>query len=262
MNEPQSSRPGDTLRFAVRSERGRVRAQNQDWAHAEAASERARHPHGRLFLVADGIGGHAAGEVASRLAVESILEAYYSNPLPAKEDPAPLLALAFETANAAILREARAHPEFRGMGTTCTAALVREDGLWVAHVGDSRGYLFRAGRLSQITVDHNVVAQLLREGRVTPEEAETHNMRHMLTRALGIALHERADVSPAPLELRAGDRLLLCSDGLSGVVPEKRIQAALGERTVEETVRSLVDEANELGGPDNITVVLVEVLAR
>lgn len=256
MNRPRSS-DRSMLRAVVRSDRGKVRVNNQDTAHAEPASERGR-SHGRLFLVADGMGGHAAGEVASRLAADAILDAYYSNPLVQDQDPAPLLASAFQAANARILQEASAHREFHRMGTTCTAALVRDARLWFAHVGDSRGYLFHDGSLKQVTRDHNVVAEWVIEGRVAPQDAQTHEMRHVLTRALGIAERVDVDVNPEPLVLRPGDRVLVCSDGLSGVIADDRIEAVLGERPLEDAARTLVDEANERGGPDNITLVIVE----
>ena len=212
-----------------------------------------------VFAVADGLGGHQGGEVASAAAVAP-LAALDGRELATPAEAAEALAAAIQEANSAILDRAAGDPSLWGMGTTMTAAAVTADGhLQLAHVGDSRAYLLRDGALEQLTTDHTVVAELVRRGRLTPELAAIHPERSILTRAVGLDARVPVD-TPDPLDLRPGDQCLLCSDGLTEAVPDPTIAELLStDEDGNAACRSLIDAANEAGGPDNITVVLVRV---
>jgi serine/threonine protein phosphatase PrpC len=212
-----------------------------------------------VFAVADGLGGHQGGEVASAAAVAP-LAALDGRELATTAEAAEALAAAIQEANSAILDRAAGDPSLWGMGTTMTAAAVTADGhLQLAHVGDSRAYLLRDGALEQLTTDHTVVAELVRRGRLTPELAAIHPERSILTRAVGLDARIPVD-TPDPLDLRPGDQCLLCSDGLTEAVPDPTIAELLStDEDGNAACRSLIDAANEAGGPDNITVVLVRV---
>jgi serine/threonine protein phosphatase PrpC len=210
-----------------------------------------------VFAVADGLGGHQGGEVASAAAVEPLARLdgrQFTDPGEAAE----ALATAIREANEAILDRAAGDPALYGMGTTVTAAAVAGDGhIQLAHVGDSRAYLLREGALDQLTTDHTVVGELVRRGRLTPEQAAIHPERSILTRAVGLDPRVPVDL-PDPLELRPGDQLLLCSDGLTEAVDDDQIAELLSATPDGNAAcRSLIDAANDAGGPDNITVVLV-----
>jgi serine/threonine protein phosphatase PrpC len=210
-----------------------------------------------VFAVADGLGGHQGGEVASAAAVEP-LAALDGRSFADPGEAAEALAAAVREANAAILERAAGNPDLWGMGTTLTAAAVAEDGhLQLAHVGDSRAYLLRDGTLEQLTNDHTVVAELVRRGRLTPAQAAIHPERSILTRAVGLDPTVPVDL-PDPLELHQGDQVLLCSDGLTEAVADDRIADLLSTAgDGNQACRSLIDAANAAGGPDNITVVLL-----
>ena len=211
-----------------------------------------------VFAVADGLGGHQGGEVASAAAVEP-LAALDGSELASPAEAAEALAGAIAEANSAILARAAGDPGLWGMGTTVTAAAVAGDHLQLAHVGDSRAYLLREGALDQLTTDHTVVGELVRRGRLTPEQAAIHPERSILTRAVGLDPRVPVDL-PDPLALRSGDQLLLCSDGLTEAVDDDRIAELLSAAPDGHVAcRSLIDAANGAGGPDNITVVLVRV---
>jgi PPM family protein phosphatase len=224
---------------AHRTDTGRQRNANEDAYFAAAP----------LFAVADGMGGAQAGEVASRLAAESF------EPVERGEESAEqyLRAIA-KTANARIHRLAQSDSSRSGMGTTLTAALVEDDEVSFAHVGDSRAYRFRDGELKLLTSDHSLVEELRRQGRLTDEQAEDHPQRSIITRALG---PERdVDVDTMTYQARPGDIYLLCSDGLTTMLKDDRIASALRDSSsLEEAVSALVEEANAAGGRDNITVV-------
>jgi len=253
----QESRP-PALRVAARTDRGLIRASNQDAFSVDSPPPGKEASHGRLFIVADGMGGHAAGEVASRLAVDTLNRAYYAGNLDVRGDPTPALASGMTEANLAIQAEGERDRAHRGMGTTCTAALMRGGSLWIAHVGDSRAYLFHEGVLKRLTQDHNLAGMLLAEGRIDAREAAGHEGRHLLTRALGIRPQIDVDVI-GPLALAPGDRVLLCSDGLNRVVGDDAIAALLASASPQEAVDELIGRSITEGGPDNITVVLVEI---
>ncbi len=251
---------GVVLRAGAATDVGRLRTINQD--------RFVLLPDRHLFIVADGMGGHQGGEVASRLAVETLQVAY--------QDPtADSLTDAIAVANHRIRNEGDADPELRGMGTTVVALAVMpeepdpdepfdEDAevpqhLLIANVGDSRAYLFRDGSLTQLTEDHSVVADLVREGRITAEEAEVHPQRNIVTRVLGV--YETVEVDLWPVDPIAADRYLLCSDGLFNEVGADQISSVLRRLDdPNEAAAELVRLANEGGGRDNITVVIVDVV--
>jgi serine/threonine protein phosphatase PrpC len=209
-----------------------------------------------VFAVADGLGGHQGGEVASALAVEP-LAALDGREFADPAEAATALAEAIRAANEAIIDRAAGTPDLWGMGTTVTAAAVAGGRLLqLAHVGDSRAYLLRDGTLDQLTTDHTVVGELVRRGRLTPEQAAVHPERSILTRAVGLDPAIAVD-SPDPLELLPGDQVLLCSDGLTEAVPDADIARLLAAPDGDAACRSLIDAANKAGGPDNITVVLI-----
>jgi serine/threonine protein phosphatase PrpC len=212
-----------------------------------------------VFAVADGLGGHQGGEVASAVAVAP-LAAIDGREFATPAEAAEALVAAIGEANSAILDRAAGDPGLWGMGTTVTAAAVAgERHLQLAHVGDSRAYLLRDESLEQLTTDHTVVGELVRRGRLTPEQAAIHPERSILTRAVGLDRRVPVD-TPDPLELAAGDQVLLCSDGLTEAVGDPQIAELLSADTDGEVAcRSLIDAANTAGGPDNITVVLVRV---
>ena len=212
-----------------------------------------------VFAVADGLGGHQGGEVASAAAVEP-LAALDGRAFAGPGEAAQALASAIREANSAILGRAAGDPALWGMGTTVTAAAVADDRfLQLAHVGDSRAYLLRGGGLDQLTSDHTVVGELVRRGRLTPEQAAIHPDRSILTRAVGLDPGIMVD-TPDPLELQPGDQVLLCSDGLTEAVLDDQIAGLLASHEDGgDACRALIDAANTAGGPDNITVVLVRV---
>jgi PPM family protein phosphatase len=209
-----------------------------------------------VFAVADGLGGHQGGEVASAAAVQPLAALdgrEFADPAEAAEG----LAGAVAEANSAILDQAAGNPSLWGMGTTVTAAAVAGDHLQLAHVGDSRAYLLRDGSLDQVTTDHTVVGELVRRGRLTPAQAAVHPERSILTRAVGLDPRIPVD-TPDPIDLRPGDQVLLCSDGLTEAVPDPRIAEVLSSQPDGDAAcRALIDSANDAGGPDNITVVLL-----
>ncbi|HZA81766.1 MAG TPA: Stp1/IreP family PP2C-type Ser/Thr phosphatase [Actinomycetes bacterium] len=234
------------LRSFAGTDVGRVRSGNEDSYFCGRT----------VFAVADGLGGHQGGEVASAAAVEP-LAALDGRELAEPGEAAEALAEAIRTANTAILDQAAGNPELWGMGTTVTAAAVAGDRfLQLAHVGDSRAYLLRDGVLDQLTTDHTIVGELVRRGRLTPDQAAVHPERSILTRAVGLDPRVPVDI-PDPLELHPGDQVLLCSDGLTEAVGDDDIAELLATPDGDATCRALIDAANTAGGPDNITVVLV-----
>jgi PPM family protein phosphatase len=232
------------LRYAARSDRGLVRANNEDSVYAGA----------RLLALADGMGGHAAGEVASQLVIAAL--AHLDDDEPGGDLLAKLDA-AVREGNSAIAAHVEADPDLEGMGTTLTAILFAGNRLGLVHIGDSRGYLLRDGELNQITKDDTFVQTLVDEGRITAEEAHSHPQRSLIMRAL--TGHE---VEPTLImrEARAGDRYLLCSDGLSDPVSQETILEALQISDVAESADRLIELALRGGGPDNVTVVVADVI--
>jgi serine/threonine protein phosphatase PrpC len=232
------------LNIGVRTDVGRMREVNEDSYLAD----------GPLFGVADGMGGHVAGDVASQTAVKVITSNSAEHPPEGPED----LETYVHAANESVWEKARNDPRLKGMGTTCTIVFVDGSTAYFAHVGDSRAYLLRQGELSQVTEDHTLVQRMVNEGRLAPEEAAHHPQKNMITRALGVDSQVQVDL--LTLELHAGDRILINSDGLSSMIDDEQISQVLrGADTVDEAAEQLVAAANEAGGEDNITVVVLDV---
>ncbi len=205
------------------------------------------------YIVADGMGGHAAGEVASRLLIQTAQECMQQCGTNCDEDCLVNIIL---KANQVILGEADSHPQYAGMGTTATLFHREgEKGCW-AHVGDSRLYLLRDGALQQVTRDHSLVEDLVQNGSITEEEARSHPRRNVLTRAVGV--DAGVEVDKGVLPLRGGDHLLLCTDGLTNMLSDERIGAILQNTDVDDKADALVHEAMEAGGLDNISAIVVE----
>src|SRR5579875_3721105 len=232
------------LRYAARSDVGLVRSNNEDSVYAGA----------RLLALADGMGGHAAGEVASQLAIAALAHLDDDEP---GGDLLGKLDAAVRAGNAAIAAQVEADPELEGMGTTLTAILFAGNRIGLVHIGDSRGYLLRDGELTQITKDDTFVQTLVDEGRITPEEAHSHPQRSLIMRAL--TGHE-VEPTLTMREVRVGDRFLLCSDGLSDPVSDETIREALQIPDVSESAERLIELALRGGGPDNVTVVVADVV--
>ena len=224
----------------LKTDTGRQRRENEDSAYVRAP----------VFVVADGMGGAQAGEVASRIAIET-----FEPGLPDSGTPEERLADRVREANQRIYAVSREEHGREGMGTTLTAAYVDDAHVAIAHVGDSRAYLFRDGELTRLTQDHSLVDELVRQGKLTEEQAAEHPQRSIITRALGP--EPNVDVDTWSYPVRAGDVLLLCSDGLTSMLSEERIAEILASAgTLDEAGERLIEGANEAGGRDNITVVL------
>jgi protein phosphatase len=233
------------LRYSARSDRGLVRQNNQDAVYAGP----------RLLALADGMGGHAAGEVASSLVISALAPLDDDDP---GDDLLAELRDAVVEGNAAITRHVSEAPDLEGMGTTLTAILFAGSRLGLVHIGDSRAYQLRDGMFSQITKDDTFVQSLIDEGRITEEEAHTHPQRSLLLRAI---TGQDIDPSLTIRESRPGDRYLLCSDGLSGVVSDETLATTLaGYRDPRECADRLIDLALRGGGPDNITCIVADVV--
>jgi PPM family protein phosphatase len=233
-------RAADTI---AKTDTGRQRRENEDSALAQAP----------VFVVADGMGGAQAGEVASRIAVEA-----FAHGLPSSGNPEQRLVALVQEANRRIFDVSRSERERAGMGTTLTAAYLGDSNVTIAHVGDSRAYLFRDGSLRRLTQDHSLVDELVRRGKLTEEQAAEHPQRSIITRALGPEPEVEVDTWTYPV--RAGDVLLLCSDGLTSMVPEDRVAEVLvSSDSLKAAAQALIDEANAAGGRDNITVVLFRI---
>ncbi|MES1165017.1 MAG: Stp1/IreP family PP2C-type Ser/Thr phosphatase, partial [Verrucomicrobiota bacterium] len=211
--------------------------------------------HGALFLVCDGMGGAAAGEVASQMAVDAIFDSLAACDPQPRDAFARALRRAVETANERIFQQSRDNQNERGMGTTCTAAALNDDTLIVAQIGDSRCYVFRDGRLGQVTKDQSLAWQLIEAGAMTPEDAKAFEHANIILQALGV--QDRVDVVLSQVTLRRGDVVVLCSDGLHGPVVDQEIQDILAaESDLKKAGDGLLQKALERDGPDNITVVL------
>jgi PPM family protein phosphatase len=221
-----------------------------------------------LFVVADGMGGHQGGGTASRLAVDTIRDDVHgaaARVSPGDDGSGPLedsplrevLRSAVERACRAIFAAAQSDPGLQGMGTTVTALLVRGPSAFVAHVGDSRCYLLRAGAIYQVSEDHSLVNEQLKAGVITPEEARTSRFRNIITRSVGF--EEQVAVDLFGLDVQAGDRLVVCCDGLSNLIEDSEILRVVSQSELEDAPRRLVELANDRGGDDNISVIVVHV---
>ncbi len=230
------------MEVGAKTDKGKVREQNEDtFGYRET-----------LFVIADGMGGHQAGEVASAIAVETVLAAEIDADLVVSLQRAVL------NANTAILEEMSKNEDFSGMGTTVAILLLSADKAFVSHVGDSRIYQLTEGNLIQLTDDHSFVAELIKNGSITEEEAKIHPQRNVLTRALGT--QGRLEFEVNCFQIHTGDKFLLCSDGLTSIVAEKNIKEILmSEKEPQAIADHLVEQANKDGGTDNITVIVIEV---
>ena len=238
----ERTRKGAITTFGSRTDVGCTRDHNEDSLYVKPP----------LFVVCDGMGGHAAGEVASEIAVNVIGKHAPEHP------DADALGKAVEEANRAIIDAALANPVHEGMGTTCTAAMLEGEQLVIAQVGDSRAYLLHEGRLQQLTRDHSLMANMIEAGQITPEEARVHPQRSVITRALGNDPATRPDLYE--INVVAGDRLLLCSDGLSSMVLDQDIEAVMKRVPDPQRCASqLVNEAIAAGGYDNVTVIVADI---
>jgi PPM family protein phosphatase len=248
-------RPG--IELANRTDVGCERTQNEDnYCYAEPDDDDEMVRRGRLVVVADGMGGYEGGQIASGLAVEAVRSAFLNG---SAETPMEALVAGYESAHAAIHDFVLDHPELRGMGTTCTAAVLRNGDLVYGQVGDSRLYLLRKGAIARLTHDQSYVQQMIDDGILTPEDAKTHPNRNVLTSALGSESAVKADFAEAPIPLQPGDTLLLCTDGLHGLVSDDEMLATASENSPTDACRILVDLAKQRGGHDNITVQIVRI---
>jgi serine/threonine protein phosphatase PrpC len=240
------------IEVSSQSDIGCLRQNNEDsFGYWEPEDDQQFLRKGRLAVVADGMGGYEGGQEASRLAVETLMEVYRDF---GGDDPQAALVEALQTAHDQIREYSFAHPELRGMGTTCTAAAIVQDALYYVHVGDTRLYLIRDGQITRVTRDHSYVGRLVESGMISREEAETHPQRNILTAALGTNPDLIMDSPGQPKPLRPEDVLLICTDGLWGQVRDSEILDAVENKSAEQTGRKLIELARERGGPDNITV--------
>ena len=213
---------------------------------------------GRLAVIADGMGGYEGGQEASRLAVDTVRHIYDRD---FNGNPQEVLVAALKHAHQTIQRYGMDHPEFRGMGTTCTAIAIIQRRLYFAHVGDSRLYLIRGDSISRLTRDHSYVGRLVESGIVRSEDAESHPQRHILTAALGSGLDVTPHVPEAPVQLEEGDLLLLCTDGLWSLVGEPDMLRIIQSNPLSEACQDLVKSAHQRGAPDNVTLQILRVSA-
>lgn len=240
------TRKQSNLQVAALTDVGKVRTSNEDaYGHCVDAG---------VFAVCDGMGGAAAGEVASRLAVDTLIERLCG--VTSRENRKEVLEESIAAANRLVYAHAEKDASLQGMGTTLVAAAIQNGHALIGHVGDSRCYLFRAGQLTRETNDHSLVDEQVRLGNMTQEDADRSPLRNVITRAIGTK--QAVDAEITELKLEPGDILLLCSDGLTREVSEARIAEILhGSETIEQQCRQLIDAANDAGGHDNVTAILV-----
>jgi protein phosphatase len=245
----------EPVRFAALTDVGVKRSHNQDACAANPAADAAEwEARGHVFVVADGMGGHAVGEKASAKAVRDIPHLYQKH---ARDGVIPALRRAFQETNAGIYTVGQENPEFRGLGTTSTALILRPEGAWIGHVGDSRAYRIRDWTVEQLTFDHSWVWEIARRQGVDPDQLGDFK-KNVIIRSLGPDPEVEVDIE-GPHPVRAGDAFLLCSDGLTNVVTADEIGAVVSTHSPDDAVRFLVTLANLRGGPDNITVLVVRV---
>ena len=239
------------MKAYAKTDIGSKRSMNQDYMYFNTE------PVGsfqNLLIVADGMGGHRAGDYASRLCVETMVQSLEKS---AHKTPVSLFEEAVTAANKAVFEESASHVEYEGMGTTVVACTLQENTLYIANIGDSRLYLIRDG-IEQITDDHSLVEEMVKQGNITESEARIHPQKNIITRALGINEEVQADFFE--IDVEQGDVIMLCSDGLSNMIEDEDMEYIVkNSDTLQTAAESLVARANENGGNDNITVVLAEV---
>jgi serine/threonine protein phosphatase PrpC len=252
--ECMKARPG--VEVASLTDVGLQRANNEDsYLYWEPEDDAEFQQKGRLGIIADGMGGYEGGQEASRIAVQTIREAYERA---RTKDPKVALYDAFTLAHGRIQGYALEHPELQGMGTTCTALAILDRQLYFGHVGDSRLYRIHKGSVSRVTRDHSYVSRLVESGIVRSEDAETHPQRHILTAALGSGSEVIPDVSTKPISLGDGDAIILCTDGLWGQVTERELVASVEQGSAADACLTLLKLALDRGGPDNITLQVLQ----
>ncbi len=247
--------PVEGQEVALLSDVGCHRQINQDSGTIVHAANGGGEGGGLLVVVADGMGGHKAGEVASQTAVTTIVEVYQQT----KGTPGEALDEAFRVAHKIIFKLAKEDASMAGMGTTCTALAIVNNEAWAAHVGDSRLYMIRGGEIYQLSEDHTAVADLVRQGLLTSDEAEKHEDRNVLLRAMGTKPEFSMMRWPEPMDVRPGDAFLLCSDGLHDLVKDSEMMAVVKDSSTKDACRKLIQMAKERGGYDNITVAVVAI---
>lgn len=250
------STPRLGVQAVLRTDVGLVRSENQDFGtYTTPREESHSHPGGRLLIVADGMGGHRGGATASRLAGETVKAQYLGSET---YDISQALREALARANARIFSEAAANPDLRGMGTTTSALVVKNNQAWFAHVGDSRIYFVRGDEIRQITEDHSLVASMVREGLLTAKEAETHPRRNVLQRSMGVVEDVEIDVN-GPFDVQQDDIFILCSDGLHGLVKEPELKE-IAALPIDQAATEYVNRALSRGAPDNVTVIVAKIV--
>ena len=232
------------FKVGAKTDKGLIRENNEDAFYVDAKKG--------IFIVADGMGGHSAGEVASQMAVEEIKK--YLNTEENKFSQ--ILKQAIIEANKAIYEKAEEDPNLEGMGTTIVVAIVNNKNLHIAHVGDSRAYILTKEGLKQITEDHSLINEWVKEGKITLDEARFHPMRNVITRALGVEKEVEVEINTIPYQ---GEPILLCTDGLTDMLEDKEIEEIIKNNPdPEQACEALIKEANEKGGKDNVTVILIK----
>lgn len=236
------------MKYTAKTDIGKLREANEDAFLAD----------GGIFAVADGMGGHRAGEVASSLALKVFKKSFCQIKEGESEtDIKRRLREGIEQANQAVFQRGTSRRDLMGMGTTLTATLPLDDQIHLVHVGDSRAYLIQKNKITQLTADHTLVGEMVRRGEISPELARLHPLKNILTRALGTDPHIQADLISRKIQKK--DRLLLCTDGLSSMVEDKEILKIVNNaRNLEKACQDLIEAANQGGGEDNITVILIE----
>jgi serine/threonine protein phosphatase PrpC len=243
------------LSLGAKTDLGHVRENNEDkFDFIEPHETDVLARKGRVYAVADGMGGHSAGQIAAELSLNVFVRSYYADKSP---DVQRCLTDAVREANEYVVDVARTVPGRQGMGATLTAVAIRDDDLFIAQVGDSRCYLLREGKIEQLTEDHSWVQEQVRSGAMSLADAEQSPFRNVITRSMGGAPEVEPDVTA--VKVKVGDRYLLCSDGLSGMIPDAEIGMLLGAGSPSVAVWSLVDRANAYGGKDNITALVLEI---
>ena len=234
---------------------GMKKQENQDyhaWHSPEDSSKK-----GILLALADGMGGRYGGSTASKIAVDVLIETYYKD---MSHNISASLEKAFQKANEEVIARGRTDINLAGMASTLTAVVLKPDKMYYAHVGDSRGYIIHNNEIRQFTEDHSFVADLIKAGQITKEEAETHPERNIITRAIGLDAQLRVDAPVEPEIIKKDQYVLLCCDGLHGVVSNEEIMSAVYEYKAPDVIcEKLVERANENGGPDNITAMIARV---
>ena len=241
------------IKAYAKSDKGKVREINQDYYYISESLDQVQ-----LYILADGMGGYSGGEIASSLAVQTAknyIENNFKEIEKDKDSIIQLLGSSMEYANMIVYEKSKENPELQGMGTTLEICLIYNNKAYIGHIGDSRIYRIRKDFIRKLTQDHSYVQKLVKEGKITKEEAENHPKKNMLMKALGCELRIEPDVTVKGFQ--EGDIILICSDGLTNMIPEQEIYNIIKEN-YEDAAENLIKRANELGGNDNITIILIK----